>query len=930
MATKGDPYLLIVKMSFDNRMVLDQFLNAVQKVIDRHDIMRTLIMWENLSSPVQVVLRNATLSVTELLANPLDGSIVDQITRLTDPRENRIDLTQGPLIRFYIAQDIDGSWNVVEYMHHTIGDHTTLETMWIEIAAILRDQEQILPEPQPYRNLIAEVRSGQGSDAHIKFFTDMLIEVDTPSLPYGLSNIHGDGVNTTESRLMLEQELNNRLRGHAKRMGVSLASLCHLAWAQVISKTSGQKKVVFGTVLFGRMQGGSGSDRAMGMFINTLPIRIDVGDVSIEDSVRRTQTDLAALLDHEHASLALAQRCSSIPAGTPLFSSLLNYRHNTAESIDAAEIQGINILDGQERTNYPFGISIEDGGDTLGITAQITKEIDSRRICRYMQMALESLADALDHSPGIPVQELEIIPTAEREMLLESCNNTAVTYPQDLCIHQVFENQVVQTPDAIAVVYDNQELTYRELNARANNLAHYLIDLGVKPDSLVAICVSRSLAMIVGLIAVLKAGGAYVPLDPEFSSKRLNDILADASPSILLADNSGVSALGSSISNCIKVVNPIEFPMSMTGNPAVRELTSQNLAYIIYTSGSTGKQKGVMIEHQGAVNFIMSRPSIFGVSASSKVLQFFSFSFDASVHEIWSALGFGGCLHILPDHIRKDRSKLWSYMDQHSITQASLTPSVLQGCGELPELNNTLTLLLGGETLSSTLLQTLKKLIPNGDIVNEYGPTETTVAALGWKCPKDFTDEFAPIGLPYANKRVYVLDSHRRLVPLGVPGELYIAGVGLARGYLNQPDLTNKAFSPDTFMEKPGSRMYKTGDLVRFLPDGNLIFLGRNDHQIKIRGYRIELGEIEARLLDHPIVKEAVVLALGEGSSKRLVAYVVAEPTEGLAHTLRSHMSSKLPDYMVPAAYVRMDALPLTPNRKLDRKALPEPDMDSF
>ncbi|KAF9185959.1 hypothetical protein BGZ49_004236, partial [Haplosporangium sp. Z 27] len=600
MATKGDPYLLIVKMSFDNRMILDQFLNAVQKVIDRHDIMRTLIMWENLSSPVQVVLRNATLSVTELLANPLDGSIVDQITRLTDPRENRIDLTQGPLIRFYIAQDIDGSWNVVEYMHHTIGDHTTLETMWIEIAAILRDQEQILPEPQPYRNLIAEVRSGQGSDAHVRFFTDMLIEVDTPSLPYGLSNIHGDGVNTTESRLMLEQELNNRLRGHAKRMGVSLASLCHLAWAQVISKTSGQEKVVFGTVLFGRMQGGSGSDRAMGMFINTLPIRIDVGDVSVEDSVRRTQTDLAALLDHEHASLALAQRCSSIPAGTPLFSSLLNYRHNTAESIDAAEIQGINILDGQERTNYPFGISIEDGGDTLGITAQITKEVDSRRICRYMQKALESLADALDHSPGILVQELEIIPTAEREKLLESCNNTTMTYPQDLCIHQVFENQVVQTPDAIAVVYDNQELTYRELNARANNLAHYLIDLGVKPDSLVAICVSRSLAMIIGLIAVLKAGGAYVPLDPEFSSKRLNDILADASPSILLADNSGIGALGSSISNCIKVVNPIEFPMSMTGNPAVRELTSQNLAYIIYTSGSTGKQKGVMIEHQGA------------------------------------------------------------------------------------------------------------------------------------------------------------------------------------------------------------------------------------------------------------------------------------------------------------------------------------------
>ncbi|KAF9994088.1 hypothetical protein BGZ80_007921, partial [Entomortierella chlamydospora] len=296
-------------MSFDNKDVLDRYLDAVQKVVDRHDILRTAIIWENLSVPAQVVLRNVKLSIVELSLDPTDGDIINQISRLTDPQ----------------------------------------------------DHPQTLADPQPFRNLIAKTREGQGAHGHEHFFVEMLTEIDTPALPYGLSDVRHDGFDVTESHVMLSQDLNNRLRGQAKRMGVSLASLCHLAWTQVVSRTSGQEQVVFGTVLLGRMQGGSGSDRAMGLFINTLPIRIDVRDKSVERSVRQTQADLAALLEHEHASLALAQRCSSVASGTPLFSTLLNYRHNTGNPSDNSDIPGMTVLDGQERTNYPFMISVEDG-----------------------------------------------------------------------------------------------------------------------------------------------------------------------------------------------------------------------------------------------------------------------------------------------------------------------------------------------------------------------------------------------------------------------------------------------------------------------------------------------------------------------------------------------------------------------------------------
>jgi len=352
--------------------------------------------------------------------------------------------------------------------------------------------------------------------------------------------------------------------------------------------------------------------------------------------------------------------------------------------------------------------------------------------------------------------------------------------------------------------------------------------------------------------------------------------------------------------------------------------------YIIYTSGSTGKPKGVMVEHQGVVNIAKTSPEARSISTSSRVLQFFSIAFDACAMDIFTTLCGGASLHILPDNIRMDIHRFWDYLGRESITQAVFTPSVLQNCGDLPQLGELSTLIVAAEATTTALFKTLHNLIPNGRILNGYGPTETTVSAIAWECPRGFDSDIIPIGRPIDNKRIYILDEHRQPVPMGVIGELYIGGVGVARGYLNQPELTAKVFLPDPFAGDSNARMYKTGDLARYLPDGNIVFLGRNDHQVKIRGFRIELGEIEARLCDHPLVESATVIAMGEGSDKKIVAYVIALHHDELVHVLRSHLVSCLPDYMVPSAFVRLDTLPLSANGKLDRLRLPPPDNDSM
>nr|WP_036774510.1 non-ribosomal peptide synthetase [Photorhabdus australis] len=927
LADEGDPYLLAGQMAFADRALLDRYLIAVQKVIDRHDILRTAFTWEGISVPAQVVYRQAQLQVTELVLNPTDGPISDQLAQLFDPRQYRIDLSQAPLLRFVIAQEADGRWIVLQLMHHLIGDHTTLDVMDSEVRVYLAGQENNLPAPAPFRNLVAQARLGISQEEHTRFFTDMLAGVDEPTLPFGLTEVRHDGSQITESRRILTDGLNNRLRGQARRLGVSLAALCHLAWAQVLSRTSGQEQVVFGTVLFGRMAAGEGADNGMGLFINTLPLRLDINGTSVRESVQAAHSRLAGLLEHEHASLALAQRCSGVQGGTPLFSTLLNYRHNALLATSNEIMSGVEFLGAKERTNYPFTLSVEDFGESLGLTAQIAQPFDAERVCGYMQQALESLVEALEHAAETPVRTLEILPAAERNLLLKTWNATEIACPDPLCIHQLFEQQAEKKPDATALVYEEQTLSYAQLNDRANRLAHQLIALGITPDQRVAICVTRSPAMVVGLLAVLKAGGAYVPLDPTYPGDRLAYMLDDAAPSVVLVDNTGRAALGEQALIRFTVLDPNILPDQPDNNPQIPTLTSQHLAYVIYTSGSTGMPKGVMVEHRGLVNLIWDKITQFDIRAESRMLQFASFGFDASVWEIMMALCGGATLDIPADTVRQDSLRLWHYLEQQAVTHACLTPALLRDGADLPEITIKPTLILGGEAPGTTLLQALSG---RATLFNAYGPTEITVCATTWRCPSDYTEALIPIGRPTANTYVYLLDAYGQPVPLGAVGELYLGGIGVARGYLNRSDLTAERFLTDPFSDTPDARMYRTGDLARYLPDGNLVFVGRNDQQVKIRGFRIEPGEIEARLTEYPAVREAIVLAQGDGQEKRLVAYVVAEAANGLATHLHNHLRTRLPDYMVPAAFVRLDAFPLTPNGKLDRRALPVPDQTAF
>ncbi len=926
LAERGDPYQLSAVLRFDSRARLDAWLAAMQQVIDRHDILRTAFITQGMSSPVQVVWRKAELALSERRFDPADGPIWQQLAASFDPLQQRQDLTRAPLLNFTVTQEEDGSWCALQQWHHLIGDHSTLAFMEQEIGEILAGRGAQLGVAQPFRNAVAQARLALSEAEHESFFRDMLADIREPVLPFGLSDVHGEGRQIACRYQALSSALNLRLRRQARRLGVSLASLCHLAWAQVLASVSGRDAVVFGTVLLGRLQGGEGAERALGLFINTLPLRLDIDRRGVETAAREAHVRLSGLLAHEHAPLALAQRCSGVSPGAPLFSALLNYRHNNGEAVALPE--GVSLLSAEERTNYPFVLSVEDGGDSLGVTAQVTETVDAQRVCDYMVQALSSLAQALEQAPETPVCSLAVVPEAERELLLHGWNRTERDYPLDQTLAALFEQQVRRTPDATALVSGAESLSYAQLNARANRLAHALIARGVGPDSRVAVCAERGLHMVTALFGILKAGGAYVPLDPAYPGERLQYILQDADPVLLLADAAGRAALGEPATPQLALEAAL--PDTLSAENPERRAQASHLAYVIYTSGSTGKPKGAMNEHRGVVNRLVWMQEAYGLTAADTVLQKTPFGFDVSVWEFFWPLMVGARLVMAKPEGHKDPDYLSRAIEQYGVTTLHFVPSMLQSfladgqaatrCGQVVRV------MCSGEALPAALVAEFYRRLPQAELHNLYGPTEAAVDVTAWHCSREADRVSVPIGRPIANTRIYLLDDHGQPVPLGAVGELYIGGVQVARGYLNRPELTAERFLSDPFA--PGGRMYRTGDVARYLANGDIEYLGRNDQQVKIRGFRIECGEIEAVLATHPAVREAVVDARAVGDDKRLVAWVVPAADvaeETLAGALRQHVSAALPDYMVPSAWVVVAALPLSPNGKLDRRALPEP-----
>ncbi len=563
---------------------------------------------------------------------------------------------------------------------------------------------------------------------------------------------------------MLPATLNDRLRNQARRLGVSLATLCHLAWAQVLSRTSGQEKVVFGTVLFGRMQSGEGADSGMGLFINTLPLRLDMDGTSAQESVRAAHTRLAELLDHEHASLALAQRCSGVQGEIPLFSALLNYRHNDQPMMPDNVAQGIEFLGAQERTNYPFVLSVEDGGSTLGLTAQVVQPFESERVCGYMQQALESLAEALEQRPETPVRLLNILPEAEKRLLLETWNATQTPYPDQCCIHRLFEQQAEKTPDAIALVYGEHILIYAELNARANRLARRLIEQGIRSDDRVAVLLERSVELVVAQLAILKAGAVYVPIDPRVPDERKHWLINDCSAKLLLTD--------------IPVDLAIPLLCLADEMGAIREedhcnpdlpRSSTELAYIMYTSGSTGTPKGVMVPHRAVIRLVINN-GYAEIGPDDRVSFTANPAFDASTFEVWAPLLNGGALVVIDYETVLTPHKLVQVLQVHRVTVLWLTIGLFNRlAAELsPVLPQIKILIFGGDIPDLHVIAQVLDNHPPQQLLQAYGPSEgatfTTMHPIT-ALPQGVTR--IPIGRPIANTRVYLLDTAGQPVPLG-------------------------------------------------------------------------------------------------------------------------------------------------------------------
>ncbi|MDQ0741029.1 non-ribosomal peptide synthetase [Pseudomonas sp. W4I3] len=902
-----DPYQQHALFCFARREQLDAFAQALQQVIDRHDILRTSLVWDALDQPMQVVWRQARLPVEPLREH-------------TPP----LDLRRAPLMALDYAEEPHHSrWVARLRFHHLVNDATSTAVLVDEIRAHLLGQHAQLPVPVPYRNVVAQTRSLQRQAAHEVFFRERLADVDAPTLAFGLQERQAERADIEEFVQAVDESLNQRLRAQARAVGVSVASLFHLAWAQVLSRVASRDDVVFGTVLLGRLQAGEGADRALGMFINTLPLRLRLAGQSVVAAVTDTHTQLSALLAHEQASLALAQRCSSV---APLFNSLLNYRHTSAEP-DLKLVPGIALLSSEDILSYPLMLTVDDIASGLRLKAKAPRKVGAERVLGYLDTALNGLVDALEQAPATPLREVPVLPAHELQTLLVDFNATAVDYPDTLTVQALFEAQARHRPDAVAVQAGVQQLTYHELNQRANQLAFHLRERGVQPDARVALCVERGLDLVVGLLGILKAGGAYVPLDPGYPRERLAYMLQDSQPVALLL-HAATRDRVQDVALPVIDFDQCTWHQAPSDNPVVPGLTMNHLAYVMYTSGSTGTPKGVMIEHRGLGNLMHWGARLCPQAPGGALLQRAPFSFDGSVWELFWPLTQGMRLVLARPDGHREPAYLAQLIREQHISVIKFVPAMLQQFLELQAsaLCTSLTdILCGGGELTEALARGVQARLPGVRLHNVYGPTEATVDSSAWTLEPGAPVPALqlPIGRAINNTRLYVLDEHDAPVPMGISGQLHIGGVGVARGYLGLPQMSAERFIDSPFVA--GDRLYRTGDVVRYLPDGNLEFLGRNDFQVKLRGVRLELGEIEARLAAHPALREVAVLIRDE----RLIAYfTLREPAPSL-DSLRAHVLEQLPEYMVPAAFVQLDALPLNPAGKLDRKALPEPGLDA-
>jgi amino acid adenylation domain-containing protein/non-ribosomal peptide synthase protein (TIGR01720 family) len=939
--------LYILQESYELHGNLDvaAFEQAWQQVITRHSILRTAFVWENVEQPIQIVGKQVKLPLQKYDWRGL--SLTEQQNKLqtfSQAEKQRIfKLAQAPLMHLSLIRLSENVYQFIWSYHHLILDGWSLSLLLKEVLIFYKafhiGQNIHLERSRSYRDYIAWLQQQDRSQAQ-KFWQQYLHNFTTPTLlsvDQRSNSLVTPTQNYAQQNIQLSTATKITLQSLVRQHQLTLITLLHGVWALLSHRYSGEKDLVFGSTSSGRPLGLIGAESMIGVFINTLPIRVQVNPEDfLIPWLQQLQNQQIELLQYDYSPLVEIQGWSEVPKGLPLFESILisqDYQVDSSSPADNSDLQILNVSSNDDETNYPLSVSVGTRSKLQISISYDCQRFDNPTITRMLEH-LQTLLVEISNNPNQKLKDLQILTPVEEHQLLVEWNDTKAEYPIDKCIHELFEATVERTPDAVAVVFEDQQLTYRELNVKANQLAHYLRSLGVKTEEIVGICVERSLEMAIAILGVLKAGGAYVPLDPAYPPQRLAYMFSDASVSVMVTQNNLLTKLSEYQEKLICLDTDWEKISGESQENPVIGVQANNLAYVIYTSGSTGKPKGVMIEHQSLVNLAAATTVKYKMGAGDRILQFASISFDVAAEEIYSCFICGGTLVLRTDEILASVSMFMENCRNRQITVLDLPTAYWHLIvSELANGNLTLPeslrlVIIGGESALPEKVAIWQKQVGNyPQLINAYGPTEATVNAT---CCNLSTTEVngqeVPIGYPISNVQVYLLDQYLQLVPVGVPGEIYIGGAGLARGYLNSPELTEQKFIANPL--KTGTKLYQTGDLGRYRPDGTLEFIGRIDEQVKVRGFRIELGEIESILVQHPTVcSSVVVLREDEPGSKRLVAYIVAQPEQLLIiDQLRRFLENKLPNYMVPSAFVVLEALPLTPNGKVDRQGLPAPD----
>ncbi|MFB9445996.1 condensation domain-containing protein, partial [Dactylosporangium vinaceum] len=834
-----DVYVLPTVLEFDGRERLDAFVAAVQLVIDRHDVYRTAVAWDGLREPVQVVSRRAALPVreVELAEGP------DPVARLMAAGGLSMEVGRAPLLDVTVAALPGGSgaWLALLRAHHLVQDHVGVDVMLGEIRQIMTGDAAALPEPLPFRNFVAQARGGVARQEHERYFADLLGDVTTPTAPFGLLDVHGDGADLRRGRRRVDPGVAARLRDTARRLGVSPATVLHVAWARVLSVVAGRDDVVFGTVLFGRLNAGTGADRIPGPFINTLPVRVRLLGSGVCDAVAAMRGQLAELLEHEHAPLVLAQQASGLPADVPLFTSLFNYRHNTAGRAPAGDaparkVDGVRIIRTDEGTNYPITVDVDDRGDGFALVVDAIAPLDPDLLCGLLHSAVDDLVQGLDEEltggAHVPLATVDVLGAAMRRRLLVERNDTAAAVP-DTTVAALFAEQAARTPDHLAVAAGDDPITYAALDERSSRLAEQLRrDRGTEPGSAVGVGPASTTELMVAVLGVLKAGG-----DP--------------------------------------------------GTPAD-------------AAQETAAMLAMVLEQRRRLR----------VGPGDRIAQLAPAASPWFAWEWCLALLTGATLVPLPASARL-AADLGEQLSRHTVTHAALPPAVLAAL-DPDTVDPAITLIAAGEPCPADVT---RRWAAGRDLHTWYAPAGARPAtATGPVTPGA---DAAYLGEPTANSRVYLLDRWLAPVPPDVVGELYVTGAAAPGRYRTADRHVACPF-------EPGGRMYRTGDLARWTPDGRLAFAGRADDQLDFHGLRVGTAAVRDAVADHPDVRQAVVIAAGE----RPVAYVVPAVharREGLADAVRRHADERLPGYLVPAAVIALDAVPLTPDGTLDRAALPLP-----